>query len=323
MKIFSATALTLASLVSVALAGRDFDPKEHGGDKNKTSFKTHAKFGDGGAQIDLSPAGNSSSGQLITLKMSRLKEVDASNTTVQEAKNFQSMNASWTDFEPLTINGSDAYASYFLTTFKVQDTANKNATEDTTFNLTATIYTGNGTAMNGNQTINVPAGALKFSVSILNWPFASTTNSLQFVVELVTRGKKGGKGGAPKKGPKPGNHPHLDRVDMGEGMFMDAPTLADIDDGTIEAVQSSINTSNNKVELVWVFPSFSKSLYYDPVLGSEDTSSADTTGSTDGSVPTPAPTPTPTPSTTKSGGASILVSVLAAGLVAAATAFVM
>lgn len=290
MKVFSATALALASLASVVLAGRDFDPKQHGGDKNKTSsFKTGAKFGDGGAQIDLSPAGNYSSGQLITLKMSRLQEIDSANSTVQQAKNFNSMGASWTDFALLTINGSDAYTSSFVATFKVADSKSNESTTSTTFNLTATIYTGNGTAMNGNQTIDVPAGALKFSVSVLSWPFANTANRLRFGVELKTRGKKGGDGAAPKKGPKSGNHTHLDRVDMGEGMFMDAPTLAVVDD-QVKAIVSFVESKGPKSELVWVFPSFDTSLYYDPVLGSEDASTA----STDAPTTSPSNTPSPT-----------------------------
>jgi len=70
---------------------------------------------------------------------------------------------------------------------------------------------------------------------------------------------------------------------------MDAPTLAVVDD-QVKAIVSFVESKGPKSELVWVFPSFDTSLYYDPVLGSEDASTA----STDAPTTSPSNTPSPT-----------------------------
>lgn len=277
MKIISS--LAFAACLAVANADRKFTRNNNTDLGNSTAkIKTAANFANSAAKIELCPSGDCENGQLITLSMSKLEELGTDDKTVQKVANFASLDGSWSDFVTVEIDGVEA-----MTTSYVTDITVDNVVEKVKFNLTATIYMANGTALNGNQTIDVPAGALKFSVTIGKWRFKSDENRLQFGVELKARGKDKAEKGAPTKGKKGGNHTNIERVSMGEGMFMDAPTLAVVD-GVDTNISSEIVTKNKKTEFVWVFPAFTNEVYYDPVTGSEDVSATPTT---DESSPSP------------------------------------
>ncbi|GLE06079.1 hypothetical protein PINS_up015290 [Pythium insidiosum] len=161
--------------------------------------------------------------------------------------------------------------------------------------------------MNGEQKLPVPAGALKFTVTLSDWPFAASTNSVRLALTLSARGKDGKKRGKPQKKPRGDSDKlkKIDRVDMGEGMFMDAPALAVLD-GVSKDINATVESDDKGIEYVWVFPYFNRTLYYDPVVGSEDPSAQPTDG-TDvgddvGSTPSTAPS---TPAPTKSSATSV------------------
>ncbi|KAJ0389875.1 hypothetical protein P43SY_010886 [Pythium insidiosum] len=191
------------------------------------------------------------------------------------------------------------------------------------FNLTATIVSANATTKNGDQIIPVPAGALKFTITMSDWPFQSTNNSVRFAVKLAARGKDGKARDKPTKKARGDSDDlkKINRVDMGEGMFMDAPAIAVLD-GASKDITATVETVGKDIEYVWVFPYFNKTLYYDPVMGSEDPSAQPTTGDEVeevGATPQPtsppvAPTPTPTPT---SAAATAWTSVASATLAGA------
>ncbi|KAJ0390522.1 hypothetical protein P43SY_010835 [Pythium insidiosum] len=237
--------------------------------------------------------------------MSRLEEIKPDNKTGLKAENFNAVDAEWTELEETTLGDAEAVSTSFITPVIVGPKGKPAGTAN--FNLTATIVQSNATAMNGNQSLPVPAGALKFTISLSDWPFESTNNSVRFAITLAARGKDGKARGKPSKKPRGDSDKlkKIDRVDMGEGMFMDAPALAVLD-GVTKDITATVEQSGNAVEYVWVFPYFNKTLYYDPVVGSEDPSAQPTDGTeevgttttTTAPVPTPAPTPAPTKSST-------------------------
>ncbi|GLE02165.1 hypothetical protein PINS_up011009 [Pythium insidiosum] len=296
----------------------------HGNGPAKKYIKTAANFDKGGAKIELCPSGDCVKGQLITLSMSRLEEVEAgANSTTkpaQKAENFNAIDAEWTDFEETYLGDAEGMSTSYVTDVIVGPRGNPAGTAK--FNLTATIVSANATAKNGDQSVPVPAGALKFTISLANWPFKSTNNSVRFAVTLSARGKSG-KSAKDKPTKKArgdsGDLQKIDRVDMGEGMFMDAPALAVLD-GASKDITATVESSNNAVEYVWVFPYFNRTLYYDPVVGSEDPSAQPVTSDEFDDVgTTPQPTsppvaPTPTPAPTKSGAATAWTSVASATL---------
>ncbi|GLE06076.1 hypothetical protein PINS_up015287 [Pythium insidiosum] len=276
----------------------------HGGPGEKV-IRTAANFGKGGAKIDLCPSGDCVKGQLITLSLSRLEEITADGKPAQKAEDFKSINAEWSEFEDTTLGDADAVSTSFIATVPVGP-KNKVAGQ-AKFNLTATIVHSNTSAMNGEQKLPVPAGALKFTVTLSDWPFAASTNSVRLALTLSARGKDGKKRGKPQKKPRGDSDKlkKIDRVDMGEGMFMDAPALAVLD-GVSKDINATVESDDKGIEYVWVFPYFNRTLYYDPVVGSEDPSAQPTDG-TDvgddvGSTPSTAPS---TPAPTKSSATSV------------------
>ncbi|TMW65865.1 hypothetical protein Poli38472_003630 [Pythium oligandrum] len=271
-----------AAEVSVSVsaeASTDTDTKTFSAPKDKDGkqkIKTGAKFGKSGAKIDLCPSGDCINGQVITLAMSRLQEFDATGTSVAKADNFNKGTNAWTPVETIMINGVSASVTTFAGDIDVGSSTAK-------FNLTTVIFESTSWAMNGAQNLTIPAGALKFSIAIQNWPFATGTTDhyLKFAVTLKAKSKNSTTTlGAPKQ--TKGNATFArDTVDMGEGMYMDAPTKAVIDDMDTD-ISAAVEISGNLVEYVWRFPQFTE-LYYDPVVGSTD---ADATPA-DATAPSP------------------------------------
>ncbi|EGZ06093.1 hypothetical protein PHYSODRAFT_246550 [Phytophthora sojae] len=124
------------------------------------------------------------------------------------------------------------------------------------FNLTASVYQGNATVPYGSQTIPVPAGALKFTADIAGWP------------KPVKK---------PKNVSDSVGDADIERVDLGDSMFMDVPSLVILDGGVEESLLNvSVVEAAGDTSLEWIFPSFSTSLHYDPVLGGTSATTATT-----------------------------------------------
>lgn len=274
--------------------------------------KTVANFGKTGAKMEVCPSGDCTNGQSISLALSRLEEYSASGQLTVKGENFNTADSSdWSDLVQSDVNGVAVLSTSYVAKLNIKD---KGAVIGTAaLNLTASIFAANGTTMNGNQSVPVPLGGLKFTLAIADWPFRAATDSLRFALSLKAKAKMNGTSskalGPPEKkklnGTAASAVAKIDRVDFGEGMFLDAPSVAVLD-GVSTDITASVETgAGDIVEYVWVFPSFKKTLFYDPVVGSTDVSAqiaADTTATAPTSAPTAATatptTVTPTTSTT-------------------------
>ncbi|KAF1316562.1 hypothetical protein FI667_g15297, partial [Globisporangium splendens] len=279
-------------------------------------IKTAANFGKAAGKIDVCPSGDCTNDQVINLAMSRLQELDTTGKVV--AENFNLADGDWSAFAEHEMDaGVTATTTSYVATLSVKEKGTVASTP--TFNLTASIFSGNGTTKNGNQTVLVPAGGLKFTVSIANWLFQNDANTLRFAVTLKVKGK----GAAPKALAAPVKTKRngtgaIDHVDMGEGMFMDAPTIAVLD-GKDTAINASVEATGANVEYVWVFPHFTKTLLYDPVVSSTDESATLTTSATVTTTPTTTPTstttaPSSTPQTTSAARTFTLSGAIATSI---------
>jgi hypothetical protein len=274
MKLFSilsTVGVLCVTLVGAADTTTDTGTKTFAARDGNRRIKTGAKFGKSGAQVDLCPSGDCTNGQVITLKMSRLEEFDSTDTSVIKASNFNKGTNDWTTVTTMLINNVSTSVTSFAGDIPVGSSSTAK------FNLTTFIYDNTTWSMNGQQNLTIPAGALKFTLSIKGWPFAANTNYLKFGVTLKAKSKNATTLDAPKQ--RKGNSTVLqDTVDMGQGMYMDAPTKAVIDD-VDKTISAEIETVGNSVEYVWKFPYFKTSLLYDPVVGSTDADAvvADTT----------------------------------------------
>uniref|UniRef100_K3WJH9 DOMON domain-containing protein n=1 Tax=Globisporangium ultimum (strain ATCC 200006 / CBS 805.95 / DAOM BR144) TaxID=431595 RepID=K3WJH9_GLOUD len=311
-----------ASASTPGLEDKSFKPgnvSDMAGMDHFKNIKTAANFGKAAGKIDVCPSGDCTNGQVINLAMSRLEELDTTLNVVSMAENFNKADGVWSALvEHEMGDGIIAMTTSYIATLSVKE---KGAVvSKPTFNLTASIFSGNGTTKNGNQTVPVPAGGLKFTVSIAGWLFQADANTLRFAVTLKAKGK----GTAPKALDAPvkakrNGMDAIDRVTMGEGMFMDAPTTAVVD-GKDTAITASVEMTGGTVEYVWVFPHFTKTLFYDPVVSSTDESATSTTTTT--ATTTPSITaPTPTSTTTSAARTFTLSSVIATGILILGCAF--
>lgn len=327
MKFLTTAAAAVLGLACLAQADMSFKPPLNTStltaDTPFKKIKTTANFNTTGAKMVICPGGDCIAGQTINLALSRLEEIDATSKVVVKADNFNQSNGLWTDFMQTQSNNVSVRSTMYATTLKVNGTLTTIA-----FALTTSIYATNSTAMNGNQSLTVPAGGLKFTVMVSGWNFKATTNKLRFAIAIKAKGRGVNATTLARLQLKlkSGAEASVNRVDFGEGMFMDAPSNAVLD-GVDKNVSITITTTGNLTECVWIFPSFKKSLHYDPVISSDNTTTVSTTTAT---TPAPStrttssPTETPTAATkspswgSAASSASVATSFLFTGLAAIA-----
>ncbi|EGZ12660.1 hypothetical protein PHYSODRAFT_248889 [Phytophthora sojae] len=311
MKIVNPAAFALVCILahtSGASAKKSFEPKDHSGSGSGKSghMKTAADFDGTGAVMKVCPTGDCTAGKFMKLAVASLTELTAAGDEVGHIDKFKPKNSDWTDVVEKDVNGATVYSTTFVTTLEENGAL---------FNLTADIYPVTTAVSYGSQNLTVPAGSLKFTVDIANWPFDDDANTLTLAVTLDAKGPKGGKLGKPKKKAKGSDSGSSDasdveRVDMGDSMFMDTPTYAMVDGVETPLVNSSVVDTAGDTEFQWVFTSFKETLHYDPVLG--DSSTGNTTTTSTSSSSSGATT------TTSTSSASVMsLSSLAAGALAA------
>ncbi|TMW61896.1 hypothetical protein Poli38472_010959 [Pythium oligandrum] len=136
-----------------------------------------------------------------------------------------------------------------------------------TIKITASVYVADTTVTTNGQSVSVPAGAIKFSAKISNWPFETQDNTL--LLEMTASGKSATVGDAPGQDisilsiDPAVNGAETQVVKFSHGFFMDASLVVNID-GKKDTVQVSIDQAKSTIG--WKFPSFATFADYDPVL---------------------------------------------------------
>ncbi|KAG1692986.1 hypothetical protein DVH05_024022 [Phytophthora capsici] len=282
MKITNPIAIVLVCLLAqVSGKPKNFTPPGHGSGNGTDHIQTAANFDSAGAKMEVCPTGDCKNGKFMRLTVTSLTEVDATETAVtgKKATDFNAGNSDWTEIKTSLVSNVNVSSTTFASSLTVGQAT-------VAFTLTASIPQDDLAVTYGSQTLTVPAGALKFTVGIAGWQFAGVDNGLELIVKLEAKGPKGKGLDKPTKKAK-GNDAKakkLDRVDFGDSMFMDTPTFALIDDTNVETAlwNSSVVEIQGGVAFKWVFPHFTKKLYYDPVLG-DDSTANNSSGSTSSS----------------------------------------
>ncbi|ETV96765.1 hypothetical protein H310_10073 [Aphanomyces invadans] len=246
------------------------------------------------------------------LNLARLYEVDATGQDASnKAENFNKADGVWSAPVSSSRDGVNTTTYTYSTVVAVGKPKDAKTAQ---FNMTAVVYDTNGTAWNGNQTVNVAAGAIKFSISLGPWPFLADTNKLRFGVRVETKSKnettpksKGEKHEG-KRDPKNGK---IDRMDLGDTMYLDSPAQAVVDGANVE-IWSNVDASPDGAIVQWEFPHYTNTLYYDPVLGSTDPTVTDT-GAT-----TPVPTTSKPNDVASTSYAAVWAMTVCAAIVATA-----
>lgn len=245
-------------------------------DHNSTGGPPRGRGGFGlmgqGGRLQLCPTGDCSQ-SVIDLTMHHLREVtEAGNLTANRVVNLSTLSFNWTSpVTALNAEGVNVTTSSFNVSVAVEGSATP-----VSFRAQVAFYQGNGTAKNGEQIIDVPAGGLKFAVSISAWPFASVSNTLRLGLHIMSRNKSGAKKPRGDRTPGQGRDKKVERLALQDAMFLDSPGLAQVD-GAMVAINSSVAVLEDAVLVEYVFPKFA-TLFYDPVVSStEDLSTTSTT----------------------------------------------
>lgn len=234
------------------------------------------KYGSQGNKIALCIDGDECN-RLMQMKLNRLFEIDANGTDVgNAAKNFNNPNFvsyDWSAPEDILLddNSTDVIGTRIrldtdLLIGKLKDGKYASFTLITDF-----FY--NDTEVNyGNETINVAAGSMKFSILVGNWPWASEDNGLAFGVKLKVKTRTGKDApNNPKRRQRENNGTAsiiIEQLELGDGMFIDSPLTAIIDDESFGSVTTTVEaaTDDDGISIDWILPHFNTTLYYDPVM---------------------------------------------------------
>uniref|UniRef100_K3X9F5 Uncharacterized protein n=1 Tax=Globisporangium ultimum (strain ATCC 200006 / CBS 805.95 / DAOM BR144) TaxID=431595 RepID=K3X9F5_GLOUD len=131
-------------------------------------------------------------------------------------------------------------------------------------------YLTSGSASNGGQLVHVPSGSLKFSINITKWAFVSPTDTLVLNFTLSDVNELAVLGPGVLGGPEAQAAGNLSRLWFDGDRFMDIPLLAVLD-GELKPIDMAVSYDPSVgITFQMSFPYFHDSLYYDPVMSTEE-----------------------------------------------------
>jgi hypothetical protein len=212
----------------------------------------------------------------ILFTLDRLQEVDSTGKQIQSVNPHVFKNAlNWGPVTPnVVIPGSTVAATMVqLNASFVLNKPGKPRTTTTapaiTFVLTVYIATESGTYTFANSTFPVNADDVKYTISVSNWPFVASANMLQFGLAMQTNTT----GSTGTNIVKARTDSTSASVAVG-GAIINTPLSAIVDDQVTNNVLTS--TYGNGSGIQFNFPSFTKSLVYDPTIDTSGTTNTST-----------------------------------------------
>ena len=210
-------------------------------------------------------------GRFVQLKMDRLREVDSTGTvTNNKVSSFASQQYTWSQPEEIDIvsDGTAVRGTKVSFTAELRVGSNAPSAPRANFFMETITYHTNGTAQNGNQTIFVPQGALKFTMGVENWPFLDAGNFLQFGIDVRANQRDGTDLGLDSATEASINQKEV-QFNLGDGLFIGVPKTAVLD-GAQRDIEAALDFGASRQSIDLTFPSFQTSLFYDPVVGAEE-----------------------------------------------------
>jgi hypothetical protein len=222
---------------------KKFDDKTGDDDTVKRPAKSEDKdilFAGRSGLIKVKDAAN----QFTVVRFRKLFDSDG-----QTAKDFEDAVWSWTAPQDVTVDGLKAK------NFSASLTSSTGGVDSFKLAVHGLIFSENGTIDYAGQKLDVYAGAVKISYLVSNWPFKSTNSSLFYAVTVSSSGR----------GVYSDN---VDTLSIGNGMF-NTPTVAILDgkatDIKVRGIVDQDADNGTQVAVIFEFPYFSDSLYYDPI----------------------------------------------------------
>jgi hypothetical protein len=229
-----------------------------------------------GHKITLCVDGADVCNRSMEMKLSRLLEVDNNGTDVgNAAKNFNNpnfVNYNWSTPERILDeqNVSIGTRVRLDTDLLIGKPKDENYAS---FSLITELFSNDTTVIYANETIEVAKNAMKFSILCSEWPFVSDLNSLAFGIKLRVKTRSGKDvPDSPRRRQRNSSNEStsivIETLDLGDGMFLDSPLVAIIDDEFAGNVTTTIEaaTDDSGISIDWILPHFNVSLFYDPIM---------------------------------------------------------
>ena len=228
-----------------------------------------------GHRITLCVDGIDECNRKMEMKLNRLYEVDSNGTDVgNAAKNFNNpnfVNYTWSTPESILDDqnvsiGTRVRLDTDLLIGKPKDD------NYASFSLVTELFSHDTNVTYANETIEVAANAMKFSILCSDWPFVSDLNSLAFGIKLRLKTRTGRDvPDNPRRRQRNSSNEStsivIETLDLGDGMFLDSPAVAIIDDEFAGNVTTSIEAADDSgISIDWILPHFNARLFYDPIM---------------------------------------------------------
>jgi hypothetical protein len=162
------------------------------------------------------------------------------------------------DQQPWKISGPQSLKRDGLTVQKYVASGAVNITSKsgvlsgyTNVEITIELFAEAGMVQYGGSLIRVFPGSVKFSYRVDKWPFSLVSDRLYLGIRSIASGS----GGVYSEG---------NRLKVGDG-FIDTPAIAQADAKDVPIKVFYEKSSSNEAFLLFEFPAFFSTLYYDPV----------------------------------------------------------
>jgi hypothetical protein len=204
-------------------------------------------------QIKITPSATKNAAKWIKSSWDKIYEVDANGNEIPSTGvQLASTDFIWT--EPVT--------TVFPLTGDLADMTTLAATlrNGALFNVTCWVFNQTTYIINGENTQTISVSAVKYSISLQNWPWSTNAVSLTFGARVQS------KGGRNMLDVHANQTAEQYLVTYGIGGIQSLMTA--YYDGVEGPVTVSASESNAAVEIKWIFDKFQNTLVYDPVLWS-------------------------------------------------------
>jgi hypothetical protein len=206
-------------------------------------------------KVRLHPFG-SEAGRYVELSLAGIEELTPQGLSKGwKTPNIASQSFSWSDPQNVFIDDKSATKVSLNSTMNVGGNSGNNG--QITFRFSTLVSENILKVPYGNETINIPQAALKWTIELGPWPWKNNNQDglLAFSVNMISH--------------KYGQYQvENDVVKLPDGVYMNLESLALVDDQW-ENIQYTVKESSSKNTITFIFPHYTNNVIYDPVMGIE------------------------------------------------------
>ena len=236
------------------------------------------KYGKLGHKVEFCIDGDQCN-QLMRMKFNRLFEVDANGTEVgNKAQNFNVAEYIWTPSEyTMDENGTNVSTRVRkskILCMQISRCSQKSFTKTLKWSMGMKRYSRTTEPSNFPSTSQIGRG--KMAPRKTAWVLGLNSKSKRKEERTLQTIQS-------EQSTQKATNVEVERMDLGDGMFMDSPSNCIIDYEVLDNVTTSIEpaTTDDGISIDWIFPYFEKNLYYDPMMGDNSEVDGDEEGDED------------------------------------------